>query len=158
MRSSKSSVSMVGAILVLAAAPLVLGACAGGATAQAPAAPAAQPPVVSEAIDGSALKRITLSPQAAQRLGLETMPVVEEQIGTETRPVVPYAAVVYDAQGETWAYEGVEDLTFVRHPIAVDHIDGDRAVLTEGPEAGSPVVTVGVAELWGVETGVGGGH
>ena len=33
----------------------------------------------------------------------------------------------------------------------IDYIDGDRVILKEGPATGSPVVTVGTAELWGVE-------
>jgi len=47
---------------------------------------------------------------------------------------------------------------FVRHAITVDRIEADRAVLSAGPPIGTLVVTVGVAELWGIETGVGGGH
>jgi hypothetical protein len=115
-------------------------------------------PVVTELIEGSDLKRITLSERAAERLGIETAPVAEELVDDTLRTVVPYAAVLYDAQGGTWAYENVEGLTFLRHAIEVDHILGDLAVLTSGPEVGQPVVTVGAAELWGVDTGVGGGH
>ena len=35
--------------------------------------------------------------------------------------------------------------------IEVDRIDGDTAHLTEGPEAGTSVVTLGAAELFGAE-------
>ena len=44
---------------------------------------------------------------------------------------------------------------YLREPIEIDRIDGDNAVLTTGPEAGTPVVTVGASELWGFEHGVG---
>lgn len=70
------------------------------------------------------------------------------------RKVVPYAAVLYGVNGETWVYGNPEPLVFVRYPITIDYIVGDRAVLSEGPEAGTAVVTVGAAELFGTETGV----
>jgi hypothetical protein len=69
--------------------------------------------------------------------------------------IVPYAAVIYDLYGGTWVYTHPEPLVFVRHPISVDYIDDDLAVLLDGPPADMQVVTVGVAELYGTETGVG---
>jgi hypothetical protein len=68
---------------------------------------------------------------------------------------VPYAAVLYGLRGETWTYARTEPLVFVRQPITVDYIQGDLAVLTDGPAAGTAVVTVGGAELFGIETGIG---
>jgi hypothetical protein len=78
-----------------------------------------------------------------------------------TVKVVPYAAVIYGVHGETWVYTNPEPLTFVREPIVIDFIEGDLAVLTQGPPAGTDVVTVGGAELYGAEHGIGmggGGH
>ncbi|HEX6867287.1 MAG TPA: hypothetical protein VF119_00710, partial [Candidatus Limnocylindrales bacterium] len=63
-----------------------------------------------------------------------------------------------DPEGATWAYTNPEGLLFVRAPISVERIVGDLAILSEGPPAGTLVVTVGGAELWGAEHGVGGGH
>ncbi len=68
--------------------------------------------------------------------------------------VVPYAAVLYGVNGETWVYTNPEPLVFVREAIAIDYIEGDQAFLSEGPQAGTAVVTVGGAELFGTETGV----
>jgi len=76
--------------------------------------------------------------------------------GTQQK-VIPYAAVLYDTHGGTWAYTRLEPLTFVRHPIVVDYIEGDLAVLSEGPPAGAEVVTAGAGELFGAESGIGGG-
>jgi hypothetical protein len=70
------------------------------------------------------------------------------------RKVIPYAAVIYDPHGATWVYTNPEPLVFVRHPIVVDYIDDDEAILSDGPSAGIAVVTVGAAELFGAETGV----
>jgi biotin carboxyl carrier protein len=69
--------------------------------------------------------------------------------------VIPYASVIYDLNGDTWAYTNPAPLTFVRGHIAVDYIDGDLAVLSDGPAAGTVVVTAGAAELYGTETGIG---
>jgi biotin carboxyl carrier protein len=69
--------------------------------------------------------------------------------------VVPYASVIYDLKGDTWAYVNTQPLTFVREHLAVDYIDGELAVVSQGPATGTPVVTVGAAELFGTEFGVG---
>lgn len=71
------------------------------------------------------------------------------------RKVVPYASVLYDIRGDTWVYTSPEPLAFVRHPIDIDYIDNGWAVLNEGPPAGSAVVAVGVAELYGTEFKIG---
>jgi hypothetical protein len=42
-------------------------------------------------------------------------------------------------------------LTFVRHALEVEAIEGNEAILSEGPPAGTLVVTVGTAELYGAE-------
>lgn len=74
--------------------------------------------------------------------------------GDTPRKVVPYAAVLYGVNGETWVYTNPEPLVFVRQPIVMDHLEDDLAFLSEGPEAGTEVVAVGAAELFGAETGV----
>lgn len=68
--------------------------------------------------------------------------------------VVPYSAVMYHFDGSTWTYTNPEPFVYVRESITIDHIDGDVAFLSEGPPAGTTVVTVGAAELYGVEFGV----
>ena len=69
--------------------------------------------------------------------------------------IVPYSAVLYGLNGETWVYVNPEPLVFVRNPITVDFIEDDRVVLVDGPPAGTVVAVVGVAELYGIDTGVG---
>ena len=68
------------------------------------------------------------------------------------RRVVPYAAVLYDAQGNTWVYTSPAPRTYVRHRISVDYIEGYLAVLSDGPPANTEVVTVGASLLLGTET------
>jgi hypothetical protein len=72
-----------------------------------------------------------------------------------SRKVVPHSAVIYGAHGESWVYTSPEALTYVRHPITIDYIENDLAILSDGPPAGTEVVTVGVAELFGTEFEVG---
>jgi hypothetical protein len=111
-------------------------------------------PVEVEPIEGTDLHRIVLEAEAAERLGIETVPVRAME-GSETLQVIPYCALLYDAHGDTWAYTSPADLTYVRETISVDHIEGDEVVLSDGPSSGTEVVSVGVAELFGAETGVG---
>ena len=133
-------------ILVIA---LPLAACSEENAAAEP-----DPPAAVEEIAGSELSRITLTDRAMERLGVETATV--EQHGS--RSTIPYAAVIYASDGTTWTYTSPEANVFVRAEVVVDRIDGNTAVLNDGPEAGTVVVTLGAAELYGTETGVGGGH
>ncbi len=73
----------------------------------------------------------------------------------EPRKTIPYGAVLYDPTGKTWVYTNPSELVFVREPIQIQTIAGDDVILSEGPPSGAPVVTVGAAELYGTEFGVG---
>jgi len=74
--------------------------------------------------------------------------------GTQ-RTVIPYGSVIYDLKGDTWIYTSPEPLTFIRERVTVDYIDGDRAVVSQAPPVGTEIVSVGAAELYGTEFGVG---
>ncbi|HET6642932.1 MAG TPA: hypothetical protein VFG93_06625 [Gaiellaceae bacterium] len=131
---------IVGALLVT----LLLAACGGSAVEDA-----AESPAAVEQIEGTELNRITLTAEAAKRLDVQTTAARSDG----ERTVIPYAAVLYDPDGQTWTYTSPKRLVFVREDIRVDRIDGDAAILTAGPSAGTTVVTVGADELWGVEYG-----
>ncbi len=146
----RSSLLMVGVLIV---AGLQLAACA--QTPQATASEDTNEPASIEPIAGTELHRVVLTEQAFQRLGIQTAPIREEQVNGTQRKVIPYAAVIYDLHGETWTYTSPAPLTFVRQAITVERIDGDRAILVDGPPAGTEVATVGVAELYGTEYEVG---
>ncbi|MCL4804845.1 MAG: hypothetical protein KJ046_11150 [Anaerolineae bacterium] len=73
----------------------------------------------------------------------------------ERRTVVPYSALIYDLNGNTWVYVSPEPLVFMRHPVTVEFVEGDRAVLSDGPPVGTTVAIVGVPELYGADTGIG---
>ena len=135
-------------VMILMMAGLLLAAC--GQKSEAPASE--DRPAKVEHLEGANPTSVVLTEEAAQRLDIQTAPVREEQVSGALRRVVPYAAVLYDAQGDTWLYTSPEPLTFVRNPIVVDHIDGDTAILSDGPPSGMAVVTVGATELFGSES------
>lgn len=115
-------------------------------------------PAKVEHNEATGLGRITLTAQAAKRLGIQTAKVGDAKVGGKQRKVIPYAAVIYDPKGAAWAYTNPEPLVFVRHSISIDEIRGNQAVLSAGPPSGTAVVVVGAAELFGTEVGIGGGH
>src|SRR3970282_721885 len=130
-------------LLVVGLALIGLMAAGCGGT---PADAANEPAGPVEASEGTDLKRITLSEAAAGRLGVETAPVAKEQVEGARPLVTPYSAVIYDAQGSAWVYVNTEGRAFQRHAIVVDRINGDRALLLEGPSICAILATVGVPQ------------
>ena len=104
-------------------------------------------PAELEPIKGTDVNRVILDAEGAERVGIQTAPI--RQNGQET--VIPYSAVIFDADGETFTYTSPEPLTYVRQKIDIDHVDGDSVMLSDGPPAGTEVVTVGAAEVYGTE-------
>jgi hypothetical protein len=137
-----------GLVALLAVAGLLLSACAQAASE---AESSHGEPAKVEAVSGSDLSRITLTERAIERIDLKTAKVTG---GKAAGTVVPYGAVVYDPSGATWVYTSPKDRVFLRAGITVDRIDGDMAVLSDGPAAGTVVVSVGAAELYGAELGI----
>jgi hypothetical protein len=135
------------AMLVLVAS--LLGAACGASQAE-PAAP--ESPAQVEPIAGTNLKQVTLTERAVERLGIQTTEVASGSAGQTS---VPYAAVFYTADGQTWVYTNPEGSSYVRAPVEIVTVTDGTAELSSSPPAGTLVVTVGVAELFGTETGVG---
>jgi len=130
-------------ILIALLAALSLSACA-------PSAPVEDEikPVTLEPITGTDLNRLTLTEDAAKRLDVQTAEVRE----VDGQMVVPYASILYEANGNTWVYVNVAPLVYIRQAIVIDSINGDEAILSKGPDSGAAVVTVGAAELYGSES------
>jgi hypothetical protein len=139
-------------VLILPAAGV--SACGTGSDSHGANAGEGEPARV-EPVKGSDVARITLTAEAAHRLGIET-----GTTGTSAGPggkrgeTIPYAALLYDAEGHTFTYTNPERLVFIRHSVTVREVKGPLALLTSGPPAGTRVVTVGAAELLGTEYGV----
>ena len=122
-------------------------------------------PVRVETVDGTGLKRVTLTGESATKLGLRTAAVeatpamAVPATGDEGAPpmvVVPADAVIYDKGGRTWVYVSDGPLRYLRQAVGVAEVDGPNAVLRSGPVPGAQVVVVGADELLGAELGVAG--
>jgi hypothetical protein len=137
-------------LTMLALATVLLAACGGG---KIPLTGEKVAPSNVEPIEGSEFSRLTLTEKAVERLGVQTAPVEIRQMSSEQK-AVPYSALIYGLQGETWVYVNPEPLVYLRQTIVVDYIEDDWVVLVEGPEIGIPVVTVGASLLYGAEVGV----
>ena len=100
-----------------------------------------------EPIKGTDANKVTLTKEAAETLGIETVAIKSER----GREVVPDEALVYAADGHAFTYSSPKPNTYVRAAITVDRIDGRKVILKKGPPAGTSVVTVGSQELFGLE-------
>ncbi len=69
--------------------------------------------------------------------------------------VVPWSAVVFDAQGGTWVYARVADLTYRRTRVDLRRVTDGLAEIQPGLDVGTLVVTEGAPELFGAEFGIG---
>lgn len=104
-----------------------------------------------EHVDGSDLGRVHLTPAAIKRLEIDT--AVIRRAGQSL--VVREEALFVDPDGAWWVYTNPTHGVYVRHEVDVAGHRGGRALLESGPKPGTEVVTVGVAELYGIEAEVG---
>jgi len=104
---------------------------------------------------GFGISEVTLLPKAASRIDIQISETREDPSG---RKFTPYSSIMYDLDldGDTWVYKLTAPLSFVREQVEVESVTRDYAYPTEGPPAGTQVVTVGVPELYGTEVSVNG--
>jgi hypothetical protein len=69
--------------------------------------------------------------------------------------VAPWASVLHDINGGTWVYEVVAPHKYIRRRVVIARVVDDLAVLSEGPVAGTSIVTAGASELFGTEFSTG---
>jgi len=105
-------------------------------------------PSALEPVKGSPdLQRVSFTAEGARRIGLRTASVRR----SAGHRVVPYAALLYDPEGNTYVYTSPRPLVYLRAEVRVARVDGDRVLLSEGPRVGTEIVTVGAAEVYGTE-------
>src|SRR5205814_6982734 len=79
-------------------------------------------------VSATGVKQVVLTAQAAGRIGVTTAPVgAAEPSPSGPVRIVPYAAVLYDADGTTFVYTATGPLVFVRRNVTVESIAGDNA-------------------------------
>lgn len=97
---------------------------------------------------GDPHKTVTLTQKGIDQIGLKT----EIVRGTEEEKVIPYSALLYEADGgHTYVFTNPEGRSYKRGEVKVIRIDADRVFLSEGPPLGSRVVTQGLAQVHGAE-------
>jgi hypothetical protein len=144
VRPTKHNSKWIVVLLIVAGlAATALSACSGVTEEEAAGDEAAS----VEPIKGTSYNTIKLSTEAAERLGIKTGTISEKR----GRKVIPYTAVSYTPNGGTFTYTSPKELTFVRQTLKVETVKGGEAILSKGPPAGTAVVTVGSAELFGAE-------
>jgi hypothetical protein len=102
--------------------------------------------------------RVKLTEKAIERLGVQTTAVREAAAaadGQSAKIAVPYSSIVYLTDGTALVYISPEPRVFVPQPVEIDSIEGDTALLKNGPAPGVQVASVGVQEIYGEEIGVG---
>ena len=125
--------------------------CVSALSAEAVTVGRATPAHVETTLDAK-IKKITLTPKAAERLGIQIDEVRADPSG---RRIVPYTSVLYDLTGKTWVYISADPLTFVRGAVEIDTIKGDNVYLSDGPPTGTKVLAAGVPQVFGTEVRVG---
>ena len=124
------------------------------ATAGVAAQPAEMPAWAKAPVDGRAAY-LTLD-AAAKDIKPGQHVWIEFAGATEApRKIIPFSSVLYDADGNTWAYVATKPQTYERTAVAIEAIEGADAVLTAGGPAGAAVVTDGAVEIFGTEFKVG---
>lgn len=108
-----------------------------------------------EALPDNARYFAPVEPDASLMPGQNVFVRVASPGGGDKAKIVPYSSVIYDVSGDSWLYTNPEPLVFVRQKIVIERILGSVVVLSEGPEVGTVVVSVGAAELMGVEQKIG---
>jgi multidrug efflux pump subunit AcrA (membrane-fusion protein) len=107
-------------------------------------------PTEVKPIPGKEEQQVTFNAEAVRRAGVQTAHVATS--GGHT--FIPYAALIYNEDGDTFTYVSPKPRVYFREPIRVDHIAGNRVVLKRGPTVGTEVVTTGAAEVYSAEFGV----
>jgi multidrug efflux pump subunit AcrA (membrane-fusion protein) len=105
-------------------------------------------------VKGDDVKLVKFTKEGARRVELATARVTR----SGKHAVIPYEALIYDDEGKTLVYTSPKPLSFLRMPVTVDRVVGDRVLLKKGPRVGTSVVTVGAIEVYGAELEIAGSH
>jgi len=140
--SRPRELALAGLVLAIAALPL-----AGCTEVETETATGYEPSTLEPVKGNDDLQRVTFTAEGAKRVDLQTAAVRR----SGGQKVVPYAALIYDPEGKTYVYTSPKPLEYLRAEVKVDRIEGDRVLVSRGPPAGTRVVTVGAAEVYGTE-------
>ena len=134
-------------LVLIAAGVVTLSACGEASSGYDYETASHHDPAELEPIKGTDVNRVIVDAEGVQRAGIQTAPIRQNGQGM----VMPHSAVIFDADGETFTYTSPEPRTYVRQKIVIDDVVGDSVMLSNGPPAGTEVVTVGAAIVYGSE-------
>ncbi|WP_093873289.1 efflux RND transporter permease subunit [Streptomyces sp. TLI_105] len=119
-----------------------------------------QPPAEIEKVPEGKIPHLTLAEDTVHRIHLTTEPLRQAPLDGAGPPqtLIPLKAVVYDPEGKTFAFTNPKPFVYIRTPVELGRFGEDDAVVKSGLTAGAPVVTVGAAELLGIEYETDGEH
>ena len=149
MTSQKPQRRLPLAAAVCAALAFTLPACAQPSVT--PASVAEAPAKVEKNVN-TGIAKLTLTQRGVERLDLKTEPVAA---GTGTDVLLPYASLLYDANGKTWVFTNPAPRVYERQAVSVTKVEAGTVTANAGPAVGAAVVTVGAAELFGAEFNTG---
>lgn len=142
-------------VLRIGLAGVALGLALSGCNEIEPAPTSSYHPAEISSPGPKGVREVTFTEDAARRVGLQTSRVTAA--GTDL--VIPYAALIYDEQGESWVYRVSGPLSYLRVSVVVQgEVDEDTMALSAGPPVGTEVVTRGATEVYGAELGMDGNH
>ena len=90
---------------------------------------------------------VTFTKTGVERADVSTTPVSQGKGQSE----LPYAALLYNADGSTFVYTATGPRTYRYTPIDLKKIVGETIYFTGGPKPGTPVVTSGVPQVHGAD-------
>jgi hypothetical protein len=113
-------------------------------------------PAKLEAVKGAddELQRVIFTKEGAERTAVETVEI--RRAGDHK--VIPYAGLIYNDEAKTFVYTSPKPREYLRAPVTVDRIDGDRVLLSKAPPTGTKIVTTGAVEVYGAEIDMAGSH
>ncbi|BCW67208.1 hypothetical protein NicSoilB4_19710 [Arthrobacter sp. NicSoilB4] len=138
--------------LAAAACALLLSLTACAQSAAVTPAAAGEAPAKVEKNATTGIAKLTVTEHGLARIDLKTEPVTA---GTGTDVLLPYASLLYDANGKTWVYTNPAPRVFERQAVTVAKVEAGVVTASAGPAVGTPVVTVGAVELFGTEFNTG---
>jgi hypothetical protein len=80
-------------------------------------------PAKLDSTEVKGIMKVTLDSKAAERIGLETAEITEE----DSKKVIPYSALMYDLKGNTWTFTNPPPLVFMRAEVKVADITATRS-------------------------------
>ena len=149
MTSQKSQRRLALAAAICAGLVFTVPACAQSA---AVTASSGQAPAKVEKNADTGIAKLTVTEHGLARIDLKTEPVAA---GNGTDVLLPYASLLYDANGKTWVYTNPAPQVFQRQAVTVTKVEAGVVTASKGPAVGTPVVTVGAVELFGAELNTG---